>query len=80
MKRGVTLTIKELREAQGLTQNDAAHEAGIGQDSWWKLEKGYITNPHRNNLTAIARVLKVTPAQLRAILAAQRGGSATTEK
>jgi len=59
----MTLRIKELRTALGLTQNQLASMAGISRSQLAMIEKG--TRPANTlRLSSIAKALNVTPDEL----------------
>lgn len=51
--------IRAAREAKGLSQAEAAREAGIPGHSLWRYEDGRVA-PDLENLARVARVLGVT--------------------
>ena len=57
--------IRQLRERQGLTQEDAARQAGLaGRAKWNDIESGRKANVTIKTLGAIARALECRPADL----------------
>lgn len=55
--------IRAAREAKGLSQAEAAREAGIPGHSLWRYEDGRVA-PDLENLARVARVLGVTMESL----------------
>lgn len=55
--------LRDLREAAGLTQAEAASEADVSHETWNRWENGHNV-PRDENIVKIARVLKIDPADL----------------
>ncbi|KKK81052.1 hypothetical protein LCGC14_2817360 [marine sediment metagenome] len=53
-------SLRELREAKGLTQDDLARLAGIGRNTVWGLELG-SRKPRPSTRRKLAKALKVLP-------------------
>lgn len=63
--------VRGLREAHGLTQEDAAHAAGLTVGSYARIERGK-SNPAWTTLRRIAEALDVTVGELVDAAEAQR--------
>jgi transcriptional regulator with XRE-family HTH domain len=55
--------IRALRNAQGTTQEDVAHAAGLTSSSYSRIERG-LTNPAWTTVQRIARALDITLVEL----------------
>lgn len=51
--------IRERRKALNLEVADAAREAGLSRQGWANIESGGVTDPRRETLHAIGRVLRM---------------------
>lgn len=56
--------LRELRKRSGYSQEELAHVAGLKSGTVYKLEGGHETNPKLATLTALAKVLGVSVADL----------------
>jgi transcriptional regulator with XRE-family HTH domain len=56
-------TVRQLREARGLSQQQAAAKAGIDRAYYWKIEKGEA-NPSLDVIGRIVKMLKVPAGEL----------------
>ncbi len=56
--------VRERRTALGFSQEHLAHRAGLSWAAIQRLEAGTITDPHYSTLSAIARALGATVAEL----------------
>jgi transcriptional regulator with XRE-family HTH domain len=63
-KRRVGETLKRLREARAFTQEELADRAGLHRVYVTQLEIGVKTNPRLDTLERLAKVLRVTVAEL----------------
>lgn len=55
--------LKSLRAKNGLTQADAAKQAGMGESTWQKVELG-LSSPRLSTLDKMASVLNTTVSDL----------------
>jgi len=55
--------VRQLREARGLSQQQAAAKAAIDRAYYWKIEKGEA-NPSLDVIGRIMKMLKVTAGEL----------------
>ncbi len=58
------LRLRELREAQGLSQEDLAQLAGLKSGTIYKLEAGVNRNPKIDTLIAVAQALGIDITEL----------------
>ena len=56
--------IKSLRIQRHMTLRDVATEAGIDSGGLTRMEHGAVQHPRPDTLTALAQVLKVSPADM----------------
>ncbi len=59
-----SLTLKEAREHAGLTQEAAAHEAGLSLRTYRRVETGKISDPAYSTVTAICRTVGICPEEI----------------
>lgn len=59
VQRAIGRRVRDARIARGLTQEEAAHAAGIDYKRWQRLEQG-VVNATLGTLTRAARALDVT--------------------
>jgi transcriptional regulator with XRE-family HTH domain len=59
----VARSVRSLRVARFLTQEDLARIAGIGRATLVRIEAG-ATAPHMRTIRALAKALEVEPGQL----------------
>lgn len=57
-------TLKKARKSLGLLQSEVAEKAGISSNYYSMLEQGNKTNPSREVLIALAKVLKLKSSDL----------------
>jgi len=60
----MSLRIKELRKAKGLTLEEVGNMVGVGKSTVRKWETGIIANMKRDKIAALAKALDTTPAHL----------------
>lgn len=63
MRRSLSLTLREQREACGMTQEFVAHSLGVSRQAVSKWENG-SSDPSTTNLIALAELYEVDPAGL----------------
>lgn len=59
-----TMTLKEPRVFPGLTQEAAAHEAGLALRTYRRVETGKVADPAYSTVAAICRVVGVEPGEV----------------
>ena len=59
-----TMTLKDVRERAGLTQEKAAHEAGLSLRTYRRVETGKVTDPAHSTVLAICEAVGVDPANI----------------
>lgn len=57
MKQNLGKTLKRLRVAQGLTQEQLAYKSGVTKDYLAKIERGKVQDPGFNLIASIATAL-----------------------
>jgi transcriptional regulator with XRE-family HTH domain len=73
MAKGLPI-LRQIREAQGITQRALAARAGITQAALFRLESGE-TDPRLSTLRKLAKALNVTVADLIGEGKSRRGGT-----
>ena len=58
------MTLKEAREHAGLTQEAAAHEAGLAVRTYRRVETRKVTDPAYSTVVAICRTVGVDPEEV----------------
>jgi transcriptional regulator with XRE-family HTH domain len=64
MVNDMSIKIKQLRQAKGMTLEQVATIVGVGKSTVRKWETGMIANMGRDKIAALALALGVTPAYL----------------
>ncbi len=64
LARALSLRLKQLREASGLSQQEVAVKADLSLSLVAKLEQGKKADPRASTLLALAGALGVRPGQL----------------
>ncbi|WP_100464758.1 helix-turn-helix domain-containing protein [Mycobacteroides abscessus] len=62
--RQVADTLRQRREALGLSANKVARLAGIYPSTYWRIEAGQVPKPDTDSLLAIAAALDISAADL----------------
>lgn len=60
-----TQTLREARDAAGLTQDELAARSGVAQATISSLERGTRTNPTIDTVARLAEALGIAPSGLR---------------
>lgn len=60
-----SLTLKEAREHAGLTQEAAAHEAGLALRTYRRVETGKVGDPAYSTVVAICRTVGICPEEIK---------------
>ena len=63
-RQGVSVKLRKLREASGLTQEQLAKKVGVSQGYLAHLESGGRTNPSLALIRRLAKALKVKVGEL----------------
>ena len=56
--------IKKVRENAGISQTELANAIGVSKQSLYKYENNIVTNIPSDNIEAIARITKASPAYI----------------
>ncbi|MFM7148301.1 MAG: helix-turn-helix domain-containing protein [Gemmataceae bacterium] len=64
LKKALSIRIKKLREASGLSQQDLAGRGDLSLSLVAKLEQGKKADPRASTLLALAKALNVRPGEL----------------
>ena len=64
MENELSVKIKELRTAKGMTLEQVAEIVGVGKSTVRKWETGMIANMKRDKIALLAKALSTTPAYL----------------
>lgn len=64
MANDMSIKIKQLRQAKGMTLEQVAQVVGVGKSTVRKWETGMIENMRRDKIASLAKALDTTPAYL----------------
>lgn len=70
-----TTTLKEAREHAGLTQEAAAHEAGLALRTYRRVETGKVADPAYSTVAAICRTVGHKPEDIEEFARTGEGGA-----